>query len=155
LLGSKLVVTRGYGHIVSPHACAPRLIAASSTKRASARCSIVHRFLSGPAAARRARIASPAAMIAVDALAEVFGKGRAKSGARRDGCRMRRRTARSTGLLGPNGAGKTTLLRMLATLVLPDGGRARSDGLDVVRDRYAVREPHRRAVRSRAASTRG
>ncbi|MEP6678799.1 MAG: ATP-binding cassette domain-containing protein, partial [Betaproteobacteria bacterium] len=45
-----------------------------------------------------------------------------------------------TGLLGPNGAGKTTLLRMLATLVVPDSGRATIAGLDVVRDRYAVRE---------------
>jgi sodium transport system ATP-binding protein len=44
-----------------------------------------------------------------------------------------------TGLLGPNGAGKTTLLRMLATLMIPDGGRASIDGHDVVRDRYAVR----------------
>ena len=45
-----------------------------------------------------------------------------------------------TGLLGPNGAGKTTLLRMLATLVVPDAGRAAVGGLDIVRDRYAVRE---------------
>ena len=45
-----------------------------------------------------------------------------------------------TGLLGPNGAGKTTLLRMLATLVLPDAGTAAIGGLDIVRDRYAVRE---------------
>ena len=44
-----------------------------------------------------------------------------------------------TGLLGPNGAGKTTLLRMLATLMIPDSGRASIDGHDVVRDRYAVR----------------
>jgi sodium transport system ATP-binding protein len=45
-----------------------------------------------------------------------------------------------TGLLGPNGAGKTTLLRMIATLVIPDEGHANVDGLDVVADRYAVRE---------------
>jgi sodium transport system ATP-binding protein len=44
-----------------------------------------------------------------------------------------------TGLLGPNGAGKTTLLRMLATLVMPDAGRACIDGLDAVRDRQGVR----------------
>ena len=49
-------------------------------------------------------------------------------------------TGAITGLLGPNGAGKTTLLRMLATLVVPDAGRATIGGLDIVRDRYAVRE---------------
>jgi len=37
-------------------------------------------------------------------------------------------------LLGPNGAGKTTLLKVLATLVLPDGGRALVEGHDVARD---------------------
>ncbi len=45
-----------------------------------------------------------------------------------------------TGLLGPNGAGKTTLLRMLATLIVPDEGSASIGGLDIVRDRYSVRE---------------
>jgi len=43
-------------------------------------------------------------------------------------------------VIGPNGAGKTTLLRMLATLIVPDAGGASIGGLDVVRERYAVRE---------------
>ncbi|HZO15728.1 MAG TPA: ATP-binding cassette domain-containing protein [Polyangiaceae bacterium] len=36
-----------------------------------------------------------------------------------------------TGLLGPNGAGKTTTLRMLYTLLRPDRGYARIDGIDI------------------------
>jgi ABC-2 type transport system ATP-binding protein len=42
-------------------------------------------------------------------------------------------------LLGPNGAGKTTTVRILATLLQPDGGRARVAGLDVVAERRGVR----------------
>ncbi len=44
-----------------------------------------------------------------------------------------------TGLLGPNGAGKTTTLRMLYTLMSPDRGSVRVDGMDVARDATAVR----------------
>ncbi|MCL7458561.1 ATP-binding cassette domain-containing protein [Micromonospora echinofusca] len=43
------------------------------------------------------------------------------------------------GLLGPNGAGKTTAVRVLATLLRPDGGRARVFGHDVVTEADAVR----------------
>lgn len=43
------------------------------------------------------------------------------------------------GLLGPTGAGKTTLVRILATLLAPDGGRARVFGLDVIAEPLAVR----------------
>jgi sodium transport system ATP-binding protein len=44
-----------------------------------------------------------------------------------------------TGLLGPNGAGKTTTLRMLYTLMAPDQGAVRVDGVDVLKDATAVR----------------
>jgi ABC transporter DrrB family efflux protein len=43
------------------------------------------------------------------------------------------------GLLGPNGAGKTTLVRVLATLLMPDAGRAEVFGHDVVHEAVAVR----------------
>lgn len=43
------------------------------------------------------------------------------------------------GLLGPNGAGKTTAVRILATLALPDAGRATVAGCDVVREAARVR----------------
>jgi sodium transport system ATP-binding protein len=76
-------------------------------------------------------------MIALERLAKAFGKRREVHAVRDvtfdapDGA--------ITGLLGPNGAGKTTLLRIIATLVVPDAGCARVDGLDAVADRYAVR----------------
>ncbi|MEN0071153.1 MAG: ATP-binding cassette domain-containing protein, partial [Propionicimonas sp.] len=44
------------------------------------------------------------------------------------------------GVLGPNGAGKTTTISMLATLLRPDGGRARVFGHDVVAEPHVVRQ---------------
>ena len=43
------------------------------------------------------------------------------------------------GLIGPDGAGKTSLFRVLTTLLLPDGGSATVDGLDVVKDFKEIR----------------
>jgi ABC-2 type transport system ATP-binding protein len=43
------------------------------------------------------------------------------------------------GLLGPNGAGKSTLMRTLATLQDPDHGTVSLDGLDVLKQKDAVR----------------
>jgi sodium transport system ATP-binding protein len=44
-----------------------------------------------------------------------------------------------TGLLGPNGAGKTTTLRMLYSLLPPDGGEIRIDGLDPTKDAMEIK----------------
>ena len=43
------------------------------------------------------------------------------------------------GVLGPNGAGKTTAVRILTTLLVPDGGRATIDGIDVTAEPRRVR----------------
>ncbi|MGV3592865.1 MAG: ABC transporter ATP-binding protein [Gammaproteobacteria bacterium] len=43
------------------------------------------------------------------------------------------------GLLGPNGAGKSTLMRTIATLQEPDAGSITFDGIDVLRDKTALR----------------
>ncbi len=44
------------------------------------------------------------------------------------------------GLLGPNGAGKTTLVRILSTLMRPDTGFARINGIDVAERPQQARE---------------
>jgi len=44
------------------------------------------------------------------------------------------------GLLGPNGAGKTTTIKILATLLIPDSGKATVCGYDVVEDPEMVRD---------------
>src|SRR5580698_1448569 len=43
------------------------------------------------------------------------------------------------GVLGPNGAGKTTAVRILTTLAVPDSGRARVAGFDVLTEAAEVR----------------
>lgn len=43
------------------------------------------------------------------------------------------------GLIGPDGAGKSTLFRLLTTLLNPDEGSAKIDGLDMVKDYRLIR----------------
>ena len=42
------------------------------------------------------------------------------------------------GILGPNGSGKTTLIRLIATLLLPDGGHVKVLGHDAANEPQAV-----------------
>ncbi|HSX60168.1 MAG TPA: ATP-binding cassette domain-containing protein [Tahibacter sp.] len=73
-------------------------------------------------------------MIEVDDLHKAFGAVKAVAGVS-----FTARDGEITGLLGPNGAGKTTTLRMLYTLMTPDRGSVRVDGVDAGRDPDAVR----------------
>ena len=56
-----------------------------------------------------------------------------------DGVTFDVRAGEIFGLLGPNGSGKTTMFRILSTLMLPTGGRAVINGLDVATNPNGVR----------------
>ena len=73
-------------------------------------------------------------MIVVRDLHKHFGEVKAVNGVS-----FEARDGEITGLLGPNGAGKTTTLRMLYSLLPPDGGEIRIDGLDPTRDAMAIK----------------
>ncbi len=55
-----------------------------------------------------------------------------------DGIGFTARDGQVTGLIGPNGAGKTTVLRIIYTVMQPDSGWARVDGLDTITNRRKV-----------------
>ncbi len=52
---------------------------------------------------------------------------------------LRAQAGRVTGLVGPNGSGKTTLLLMLGSLLAPDAGTIRIEGVDPVAEPQAAR----------------
>lgn len=76
-------------------------------------------------------------MIRVEQLSKRFVQGRGRKAVTVqavDGVDFLAPDGSITGLLGPNGAGKTTTLRMVAGLIVPDGGRISVDGIDVATD---------------------
>lgn len=73
-------------------------------------------------------------MIKVTNLQKSFGEVKAVKGISFDA-----HDGEITGLLGPNGAGKTTTLRMLYSLLPPDAGEIRIDGLDPNNDAMAIK----------------
>lgn len=73
-------------------------------------------------------------MITVTNLHKSFGAVKAVRGVS-----FTARDGEITGLLGPNGAGKTTTLRMLYSLLPPDEGEIRIDGLNPLHDAMAIK----------------
>jgi ABC-2 type transport system ATP-binding protein len=73
-------------------------------------------------------------MIEAEGLAKSYGETRALAGVS-----FAVPAGSVLGLLGPNGAGKTTAVRILTTLALPDAGKARVAGIDVLAHPAAVR----------------
>src|SRR6202167_4461250 len=67
-------------------------------------------------------------------LVKAFGKTRAL-----DGLSLTMRQGEVMALLGPNGAGKTTFVNLVATLIRPNKGNLRVQGVDVARHPGAVR----------------
>ena len=74
------------------------------------------------------------AAVVADGLVKRFGATTALAGVS-----FRVDAAEIFGFVGPDGGGKTTLFRILATLMIPDGGRATVLGADVVRDLWTLR----------------
>ncbi|MDR1414292.1 MAG: ABC transporter ATP-binding protein [Odoribacteraceae bacterium] len=74
------------------------------------------------------------AAIEIDALAKHFGATGALNGVT-----VNVERGEIFGLIGPDGSGKSTLFRLLVTLLLPDGGRATVEGLDIVKDFLKIR----------------
>jgi ABC-2 type transport system ATP-binding protein len=68
-------------------------------------------------------------------LVKVYGKGKTAV----DNVSFSVKPGEIFGLIGPDGAGKTSIFRVLTTLLLPDGGSATVDGLDVVKDYKQIR----------------
>ena len=73
-------------------------------------------------------------VLAVDRVSKSFGALAAL-----DGVSFDVRAGEVFSVIGPNGAGKTTLGHILCTILRPDSGSARINGIDVVRNPLAAR----------------
>jgi ABC-type multidrug transport system ATPase subunit len=72
--------------------------------------------------------------VLVEAVVKRFGQTKAL-----DGVSFSVKKGELFGFIGPDGGGKTTLFRILATLLVPDGGTVRVLGIDVVPGLWALR----------------
>lgn len=73
--------------------------------------------------------------IEIDNISKSYGK----TAAVRD-ISLKVETGEIFGLIGPDGAGKTTLFRIMTTLMMPDSGKGRICGLDMVKDYFMIRK---------------
>ncbi len=76
--------------------------------------------------------------VIVENLVKVYRSGREVVQALR-GVDFRVARGELFGIIGPDGAGKTSLFRIMTTLLLPEGGRVRIEGLDVVGEYREIR----------------
>lgn len=76
-------------------------------------------------------------MIRIEGLSKSYEKGTVKA---LEGICLSVKEGELFGLIGPDGAGKTSLIRILATLLLPDQGKALVNELDVVKDFKKIRQ---------------
>jgi len=74
--------------------------------------------------------------VIVDNLVKSYAKGSPRAV---DGVSFSVGAGEIFGLIGPDGAGKTSIFRMLATLLIPDSGRATVMGYDSVNDYRKIR----------------
>jgi ABC-2 type transport system ATP-binding protein len=77
---------------------------------------------------------APAAAVVIEGVSRRFGRTLAL-----DAVTFEVRSNELFALLGPNGAGKTTLLHILCTILRPDSGTARINGVDVIRNPLQAR----------------
>ncbi len=73
--------------------------------------------------------------VKIDNLSKLYGKKEALSN-----IDLKVEKGEMFGIIGPDGAGKSTLYKIMATLLLPDSGKASIFGLDTVRDYRKLRE---------------
>lgn len=76
-------------------------------------------------------------MIRIEGLSKSYEKGTVKA---LEEISLSVKEGELFGLIGPDGAGKTSLIRILATLLLPDQGKALVNELDVVKDFKKIRQ---------------
>ena len=72
--------------------------------------------------------------VRAEGLVKSYGKVKALGGVSLDV-----RHGETFGIIGPDGAGKSTLFRLLTSLLVPDEGSARVEGLDTVKDYREIR----------------